>query len=749
MQDPGASPMNESTLGLESELRISPRPVLAVLVVLGVGLYFAAEMLLFPRETVEQAISLFLLLSALSVAGWILVDWNPMLGRWFTILALATAVHLGGWWLQIPGSLAWAVVPIALAAPLAGLAAAVATAVGESAVILGLMSTSPLAVGLSDVVVALVAIWCVLGAIFAMDRQIHRRGAWYVNYFARAQRTLWDAQDRRAELKQALDDLTHANRQLVLMNERVAALRAIAEEAQKAKTTFVAKVSHEFRTPLNMIVGLVDLMVETPEIYDVTLSPRMREALQVVHRNSQHLSDMVNDILDLTRIETDRVVLHRERVDISEVVDSAAEAVRPLLESKQLLFSVAVAPDTPEVYCDRTRIEQVILNLVSNAARYTEHGKITVQIVQQDSRVRVSVIDTGPGILPEDLERIFEPFCQGTSDLWRHKGGSGLGLSISRQFIELHGGRMWVESELGVGTTLAFELPISPSIAPIARPGHQIREDWVWRQRWSRPSFPDSHYNPRFVVCDETGSLCVSLARYSDEVELVDARDLAQLAQALQESPAHAILFNAAAPEDTLTLAEAIGHESPGTPIIGCCVPTRVERAVSLGALGHLVKPVTRADLERAIQATGRPVRRVLLVDDDPDALALFCQMLHVCDSAMEVVTASGGQEALQQLRRAPPDLMLLDIVMPDIDGWQVLASMRQDEEIPEVATFVISAQDPADHPLRSRFLLTTMSEGLSLSKLFRCSLEISRLLLEPEGALDPVPGRTREAARA
>jgi signal transduction histidine kinase/CheY-like chemotaxis protein len=741
--------MNESTLGPGSELRVSPKPVLAALVMLGVGFYFATEMLSYPWRTVDQAMSLFLLLSTLSAIGWVLVNWRPMLGRWFTVLALAAAVHLGGWWLHVPGSLAWAVIPTALAAPLVGLPAAVVTAVGESVVVLGLVRSPAAGVGLSNAIVALIAIWGVLGGIWAMHHQIRQQSSWFVKYFERARQSLWDAQDRRAELRQALDDLTHANRQLMLMNERVTALRSIAEEAQRAKTRFVAKVSHEFRTPLNMIVGLVDLMVETPEIYDVTLSPRMREALQVVHRNCQHLSDMVNDVLDLTRIETDRVVLHRERVDIREAVDSAAEAVRPLLESKQLLFSVAAAEDVPEVYCDRTRIGQVILNLMSNAARYTEQGRITIEIGRQDQVVRVSVTDTGPGIPPKDIKRIFEPFCQGTSDLWRHKGGSGLGLSISKQFIELHGGRMWVESELGVGTTFTFELPTSPSIAPVGKPGHQIREDWIWRERRSRPSFPDSHYSPRFVICDETGNLCTSLARYSDEVELVSSRDLAQLTQALQESPAHAVVFNAAALEDISSLTEVIRQEAPGTPIIGCCVPSRVERAMSLGALGHLVKPITRADLKRAMQTVGPPVRRVLLVDDDPDVLVLFSQMLHVCDSALEVMTASSGQEALEQLRRAPPDFMLLDIVMPDIDGWQVLASMSQDEGIPEVPTFVISAQDPADQPLRSRFLLVTMDEGLSLSKLFRCSLEISRLLLEPEGALDPAPGRTREAARA
>jgi signal transduction histidine kinase len=256
--------MNESTLDLESELRISPRPVLAVLVILGVGFYFAAEMLSLPWETVEQGISLFLLLSTLSVIGSILVGWRPVLGRWFAILALVVAVHLGGWWLYIPGSLAWAVIPVALAAPLVGLPAAVATAVGESAIVLSLMGVPAMEAGLSDAIVALIAIWGVFGGICAMHYRLHRRSLWLIKYIERAQRALWDAQDRRAELRQALDDLTYANRQLVLMNERVAGLRAIAEESQKAKTAFVAKVSHEFRTPLNMIVGLVDLMIETP-----------------------------------------------------------------------------------------------------------------------------------------------------------------------------------------------------------------------------------------------------------------------------------------------------------------------------------------------------------------------------------------------------------------------------------------------------------------------------------------------------
>jgi len=733
--------MNKPASGFESELRISPKLVLVALVMLGGVLYLGAEMLSCPWRTVNQVISLFLFLSALSAIGWMLVGWRPTLGRWFTILVLAAAVHLAGCWLHMPGSLAWAVIPTVLAVPLVGFPATVVTAVGESVVILGLIRYPATGFGLSDAVSALVAVWGVIGAAYAMHHQTRRRSSWLLEYFDRAQQSLQDAQDRRGELRQALDDLVYANRQLTLMNQRVTGLRLIAEEAQKAKTRFVARVSHEFRTPLNMIIGLVDLMAETPEIYDVTLSPRMREALQVVHRNCQHLSNMVNDVLDLTRIEADRVVLHRERVDIREVVDSAVEAVRSLLESKQLVFHAAVAEDVPEVYCDRTRIEQVVLNLISNAARFTKQGGITVEIVRVDQHVRVSVTDTGSGIPPKDIDRIFEPFCQGMSDLWCDKGGSGLGLSISKQFIELHDGRMWVESKLGVGTTFTFELPTSPSIALVGRPGHQIGEDWIWRERRSKPSLPDSHYNPRFVICDETGSLCESLARYSDEVEFVNVRDLTQLIEVLREGPAHAVVLNVSAFEGILSLTEVVGREAPGTPVIGCSVPPRVERAKSLGALGYLIKPVTRADLKQAIQTVGCPAGRVLVVDDDPEALDLFSRMLYVCDNTLEVVTASSGEEALEQLRHALPDLMLLDIVTPDIDGWQVLESMTRDKGIPKAPTFLVSAQDPAEQPLTSRFLLATMNEGLSLSKLLHCSLELSKLLLEPEGALDPAPG--------
>jgi signal transduction histidine kinase/CheY-like chemotaxis protein len=733
--------MDDSTSSVEAELRISPKLVSAVLLALGCLLYLGGELSLFPWKTVGRIIPLSLFLFVVSIGGWLLADWKPALGRWFAALAMVAAPHLAGFWLNIPGSLVWAAIPAAWAVPLLGFLAGVPIALGESLLVVALARYPALGFDASGVGVALIVIWAVFGAMAALYQSAHRHSTWSDEYFKRAHRFLEEAQEHRAKLERALDDLAHANRQLLLMNERVTALRLIAEEAQKAKTRFVARVSHEFRTPLNMIIGLVDLMVESPEMYDVTLSPRMREDLKTVHRNCEHLAEMVNDVLDLTRIEADRMVLHKERVDIRSVMESATDVVRPLLTGKHLALHISIPDDLPEVYCDRTRIEQVILNLMSNAARYTEAGGISVAVARQNQHVLVSVKDTGPGIPPEDVERIFEPFCQGTSDLWRDKGGSGLGLSISKQFVELHGGRMWVESELGKGTTFSFDLPISAPIAPIIRPGHRIREDWIWYQHQSKPELPESHFSARFVTCDEMGNLSAWLKLYTAEVEIVDTRDIGQAITTLQQTPAHAVLLNAATLESAWPLVQAVTQQVSGTPIIGCSVPPGFERARASGALGHLIKPVTRADLKQALKAVGHPVRRVLVVDDDPGALQLFSSMLRVCDPSLEIATAASGKEALDQLRCALPDLMLLDIVMPEMDGWQVLEAMTRDEEMPKVPTFFVSAQDPSDQPLTSGFLLATMDRGLSLSQLLRCSLEISKLLLQPEGALDPVPG--------
>ena len=732
--------------GFDPDLRVSPKWVLAALALLGFALAYASEAVrLSPVRLPLQVLAN--VGYGLALGLWLLGERRPRIARWSTMVALIALVFLAGGLLERPGILGLLGIPTALIAAVISIQAAAGAAAGVTALLLLLTRTGVISVDPISSAVALLATWGGVAVMVGAYQPVFQLRDWLDEYFEQAQSWLREAREHRAELEQALGDLAHANRQLSLASERMVMLRSVAEEAEQTKAAFVAKVSHEFRTPLNMIIGLVGLMVETPEIYPVRLPPDMERDLEVVHRNCRHLSSMIDDVLDLTRIETGRVTLRREQVDLADIVEEATLAVRPLIEKKGIALSVDVPRDLPLVYCDRTRIRQVVVNLVSNAARFTEEGSITVSVAQRDSTVRVSVTDTGPGVSFEDAERIFEPFCQGRDSAWRDKGGSGLGLSVSRQFVTLHQGRMWLESELGVGSSFIFELPLTPSVERMVVPSRWIRDDWVWREeafRTESAGLSDQWSRPRMVVCDGTGGIAAELARYADEVEFVEADDLAQAVELVRECPAAAVLFNddciAGLSDGFHEAARSMGH----TPVIGCAVPQSDRRAVNAGAAAHLIKPIMRTDLEGAIRDLGRPVRRVLLVDDDPDVLHLFTRMLLIYDGRLDIVTASSGEDALEKLRKTDFDLVLLDLVMPEVDGWQVLERMGDDPRIGQVPVFLVSARDPADSPPGTPELLVSIDPEMSINKLLRCSLAISSLLLQPEGK--PDPGQQRNA---
>ena len=725
--------MNRSSVpSFAAELRVSPRPMLGLLLVPALALTLAAWRLPDP----DKAMNFALLLYAFSVMAWILTCWKLWLGRWATIIGLVAIIQAVQGWLGVPGFLALLAIPTALAAALSGLYAAAITAIGESLLLLLLPMYIPTGTSGAETGIALAAVWITLGVTYGTFRPVHQLAQWSLEHFERAQELLEEARDRQAELKDALDALAHANRQLALTNEKLAAMRLVAEEAQKTKAAFVANVSHEFRTPLNIIVGLAEIMVDAPEVYGVELPPNTLRDLRILYRNCEHLSSMINDVLDLSQVEAGRLALHKERVALMGLIDSALTVVHPLLDKKGLHLQVSVPRDLPDVYCDPTRIRQVILNLVSNAARFTEEGSITIRVDAQDQHVIVSVADTGPGISPEDAERIFEPFQQ-ASKPWRQRNGSGLGLSISKRFVELHEGRMWLESELGVGSKFSFKLPLFPLIGPSAPPQRWITEGWV--KRSVAPQLPIARLDQRMILCDETGELYPVFSRYADRVEFVDIRDIAQVPEALQQSAAQAVVINTRSPDELCPLIMQASERMPDMPIIGCSLPPKTAHAAVAGAMGYLLKPIKRVDLEEALGAVDRSVKRVLVVDDEEDALWLLARMLRACDSTLEITTASSGAQALAELRGSrPPDLMLLDILMPDMDGWQVLAVKAQDVAIRDIPVTIISAQDPQDRPMSSEFVAATMGGGLSISKLLRCSRALSALLLQPDREPDP-----------
>ena len=728
MKEVRVTSMSQSRASIESELRVSVGPAIGLLVAFGVVAGFVTNHV--PSAGLPVRV-LILVLFAISAGALLLDSWRAWAGKWSFVAGLSAVVWALSGWLAVPGALALMAIPTALAATLIGTTASAATAAGATVFLLLLWRYGTPYASLAEIGVALTVVWAMVGLMYSASWHARRLAEWSSDYAERARDLLEGARDRQEELNRARDDLTHANRQLTLMNEKLAGMRMIADQAREAKTAFLSRVSHEFRTPLNMIIGLTELMVETPEVLGAYLPPAIFRYLEIVHRNSRHLASMIDDVLALSQMETGQMALQREQVDLVGIINKALVVVTPLIEKRDLELVVDASEDLPEVYCDRTRILQVILNLLSNAARFTEKGGVTIRAEKEDDRVVVSVSDTGPGVSPEDAERIFEPFCQGTTALLRDKGGSGLGLSISKQFVEMHGGRIWLESEPGSGSTFFFTLPRFPPMELVGRPERWISEGWT--ERTSRAEVSAARLAQRIVVCDEDGELCRWLARCSDEVELVGTRSLPEAVQALLETPAQALMINMPTRDEVLSLVTEARREVPDTPIIGCCCPPRIEHVLADSIADYLVKPVTRADLRQVIQKLGKPLKRVLLVDDDPEALELLTLILRSLDGALEIATASEGGEALEQLRKDPPDLMVLDISMPGMDGWSVLAINDQDESGRDVPVVIVSGLDPRGRPARTEVLVAAMGEGLSLSKLWHCSRALSALLLQPD----------------
>ncbi len=452
----------------------------------------------------------------------------------------------------------------------------------------------------------------------------------------------------------------HVNRELKRLSERLKVMEHIAEEARQAKTEFVANVSHELRTPLNMIIGFADIIARSPHVYGGRLPPSLLTDIAAIRRNAEHLATLVNDVLDLSQVEAGRMALSRDWVELPSVITAAFEVVSGLYSSRGLYLRADIEPDLPPAYCDEARVRQVIINLLGNAGRFTERGGVTVSCRRSPANRRdlvVSVADTGPGIAAKDQERIFEPFQQADVSTRRRHGGSGLGLTISKQFIEMHGGALWLESELGAGTIISFTLPTdNPAVSALAQASSVRRalvaDDEIGYHLRTRPSAAQvPAVGQRFVLVDPEGPLQRLIKRYLPNVEVDAFVDPAEALAALQRSPAQALVINDALAQET---AASIGQLPYGTPAITCWLPGEQETVRRLGVVAYLVKPVVQEQLLAAVGRLGAQVRTVLLVDDEEDELHLFVRMLESEENRYSILQVTTGRRALSMLRTAP-----------------------------------------------------------------------------------------------
>ncbi len=516
------------------------------------------------------------------------------------------------------------------------------------------------------------------GAVWIGGRPLRRSVQIALSGWLQLRSSLAETRARRAELYRAVRALDEATYRIQHANNQLLVAREAAEAARANKARFAAVVSHELRGPLNLILGFSRLVALSPESYGVELPRAYRADVDAIYENSRHLVSLLDDILDLSQVEVDRMPLVKDRVDVEgQVIPDVVGTVQPLAARKDLYLRLELVGGLPTVLADRTRLRQVLLNLLTNAVRFTQRGGITVSTEAAADGLLVTVADTGPGIPADELPRLFEEFYRLRALEDAGVKGTGLGLAISKHIVELHGGRMWAESTLGSGTAFHFTLPWPQRPAPRAPIGG------------SRGIEQAPGWQPTCLVVHESPLVSRMLARRIGGYRVVGVSDVAQLVPLVRELLPRAVIAPNYLGEAVTSRLAAAGH---AIPVLTCEMQPLGEGRVE-GALMYVIKPVA----PEAIEAAMRQVQRdgettVLLVDDDRDAVRLLEKMLRSLPRPYRILKAYGGRQALEAMRGARPDIVFLDLLMPGMSGEQVVAEMREDPALEQVPVVVVSA---------------------------------------------------------
>lgn len=511
--------------------------------------------------------------------------------------------------------------------------------------------------------------------------------------------------ERQGELNRTLKALNEAYGLLKRSHDELAVARQQADEARAFKEQFVANVSHELRTPLSLIVGFAEIIYLSPEIYEgVTWTAELENDIREMYRAGQHLQSLINDILDLSRIDAAKLPMFRELSDIRTISSEAIEAIAPLARQRGLSLEVRAPETLPKLLVDRTRIRQVFLNLLNNAVRFTDRGGITVDFEQREGAVVVSVSDTGVGIPEDQMEHVFEEFRQiGAGP--RGRGGTGLGLALSRQFVGLHGGRMWAESRLGVGSTFHFSLPL-----PGAMPGLTPLITIPYRKQ----QLDDGPV----LFLDPDPGMAEMLRRYLGDRRVLAVRDVGEAERLIEKEHPLTVIVNQSpdAPPDAWLgpLGElSIRYD---VPVLRCAIPSPSWLRQATGLDGCLTKPVSQEALSQLLDAYLQPPKRVLVVDDDPGSVRLMCRLLAAVGLQAEIAKAYSGAQALRLARQNVPDLVLLDLLMPEMDGFEVLQGMRGEPALAGTRVIAVTATSYGEEALRRRGGYLTLSQPSGFS---------------------------------